>query len=117
MFLGERVDEFATRVADAHRMRDECEAALLFRFYVRSMPTSDVRTLNELQVQQLLTRAQSARLRAADIPGVTIHVTEALGTQRRVLELFSFVITRQFCMSEFWGSERPRHPKTPPEAP
>ena len=66
MFLGERVDEFATRVADAHRMRDECEAALLFRFYVRSMPTSDVRTLNELQVQQLLTRAQSARLRSAD---------------------------------------------------
>ena len=63
--LGERVDEFATRVADAHRMRDECEAALLFRFYVRSMPTSDVRTLNELQVQQLLTRAQSARLRSA----------------------------------------------------
>ena len=47
-------------------MRDECEAALLFRFYVRSMPTSDVRTLNELQVQKLLTRAQSARLRSAD---------------------------------------------------
>ena len=66
MFLGERVDEFATRVADAHRMRDECEAALLFRFYVRSMPTSDVRALNELQVQQPLTRAQSARLRSAD---------------------------------------------------
>ena len=35
MFLGERVDEFATRVADAHRMRDECERRCP-SFYVRS---------------------------------------------------------------------------------
>ena len=68
MFLSERVDEFASRVADAHRMRDECEAALLLRFYIKNMPTADVRTLNELQVARLLERSLSTtRLKAADI--------------------------------------------------
>ena len=55
-------------MSDAHRSRDECEAALLFSFYVKNMPTGDVRTLNELQVDRLLERTLTTqRLRASDI--------------------------------------------------
>ena len=50
MFLSEKVSEFARRVAEAHASRDECEGALLMKFYITNMPTHDVRTLNELQV-------------------------------------------------------------------
>ena len=51
MFLSEKVAEFAQRVADAHKARDECEGALLLSFYIKNMPTADVRTLNEMQVR------------------------------------------------------------------
>jgi hypothetical protein len=59
---------FAQRVADAYKSRDECEAALLFSFYVKNMPTADVRTLNESQVARLLERALTTmRLRASTV--------------------------------------------------
>ena len=68
MFLSEKVDKFAARVAEAHRARDECEAALLLRFYVKNMPTQDVRTLNELQVASLLERTlTTTKLRSSDV--------------------------------------------------
>jgi hypothetical protein len=68
MFLSEKVGDFARRVADAHRARDECEGALLLRFYIKNMPTADVRTLNELQVASLLERTlTTSRLRASDV--------------------------------------------------
>ena len=68
MFLLEKVETFAQRVADAYKSRDECEAALLFSFYVKNMPTADVRTLNESQVARLLERALTTmRLRASTV--------------------------------------------------
>ena len=68
MFLSEKVDKFANRVAEAHRNRDECEGALLLRFYIKNMPTQDVRTLNEMQVASLLERTlTTTRLRSSDI--------------------------------------------------
>ena len=75
MFLAESVDEFALRVAAAHRARDETEAALLFRFYVTNMPTTDMRTLNELQVP-----------RAA--PSSPAHAAPAARFQRRSRYIF-----------------------------
>eukprot|EP00965_Chrysotila_dentata_P109205 3608902-Pleurochrysis_carterae.AAC.5 len=57
MFLAEKIPEFAERFAGALRARDQCEASLLFQFYVRNMPTADVKTLTEGQVQRLLERA------------------------------------------------------------
>ena len=68
MFLSEKVPEFAGRIAQAYRNRDECEGALLLQFYVKNMPTQDVRTLNEMQVASLLERTlTTARLRASDV--------------------------------------------------
>ena len=55
MFLSEKVSDFARRVAEAHASRDECEGALLMKFYITNMPTHDVRTLNELQVSRART--------------------------------------------------------------
>ena len=51
MFLAEKPSEFAARVAAAHKARDECEGSLLLSFYIKNMPTADVRTLNEMQVR------------------------------------------------------------------
>ena len=50
MFLDEPIAPFVQRLTGAHRLRDEYEAKLLLQFYVKNMPVSDVRTLNELQV-------------------------------------------------------------------
>jgi dynein heavy chain len=60
MFLHEKVAEFAQRLAHAHRARDEAEAELLLQFYVRSMPTTDVYTLSDAQIERLIERAVPA---------------------------------------------------------
>ena len=68
MFLLEKVGDFTTRVALSHRARDECEGALLLSFYIKNMPTEDVRTLNELQVARLIERTlTTSRLRETDV--------------------------------------------------
>lgn len=68
MFLSEKPEKFAVRVGDAYNARNDCEAQLLLSFYVKNMPTADVRTLNEMQVTRLLDRSLTTpRLRASDI--------------------------------------------------
>ena len=68
LFLSEKPGEFAERVALAHKARDECEGALLLSFYIKNMPTADVRTLNEMQVASLLQRTLTTnRLKSSDI--------------------------------------------------
>jgi len=60
LFLHESVPEFAQRLSAAHHARDEAEADILFQFYVRNMPTTDVYTLSDAQIERLIERAVPA---------------------------------------------------------